>query len=226
MRRILPILAVLLAPSVVRADPVEQVRPLRDADVEKIVKDALTAWRVPGAAVAVVHDGKVIYLKGFGLRSVEARDPVTPDTLFPIGSCSKSFTTTALALLVDEGKVGWDDPVRKHLPAFRLSDPLADADVRLRDLLCHRTGLAAHDLLWCRAPWPPEERVRRAGLLPLDRPFRSAFQYQSTMYTAAGLVVSTSGQPWDTFVSKRLFSPLDMKTACCTTTAAEKRDDR
>jgi CubicO group peptidase (beta-lactamase class C family) len=175
--------------------------------------------------VAIVHDDQVIYLKGFGLRSVDARDAVTPDTVFPIGSCSKAFATTALALLVDDGKVGWDDPVRKHLPDFRLSDD--KADVRLRDLLCHRTGLAGHNLLWYRSPWGPEERVRRAGLLPLDRPFRTAFQYQSTMYTAAGLVVgAAAGEPWDVFVGKRIFAPLDMKSACCTTKEAEKHEDR
>src|SRR5438874_1350192 len=113
MRRLLLILgAVLIPPAAVRADPVEQVKPLDAAAADAAVRDALKAWRVPGAAVAVVRDGEVIYLKGFGVRSVEARDPVTPDTLFPIGSCSKAFTTTSLAMLVDEGKVGWDDPVR------------------------------------------------------------------------------------------------------------------
>jgi CubicO group peptidase (beta-lactamase class C family) len=228
MRRLLLILgAVVVPPAAVRADPVEQPRPLDAAAVDAAVREAMKAWQVPGAAVAVVRDGETVYAKGFGVRSVDARDPVTPDTLFPIGSCSKSFTTTSLALLVDEGKVGWDDPVRKHLPWFRLSDPLADKEVRLRDLLCHRTGLAGHDLLWYRAPWGPEERVRRAGLLPLDRPFRSAFRYQSTMYTAAGLVVgAASGDPWDVFVARRLFAPLGMTSACCTTREAEKRDDR
>jgi len=228
MRRLVLTLAALLAScGVARADPVEQPRPLDAGAVDAAVRDSLRAWHVPGAAVAVVRDGQIVYLKGFGVRSVDGTDAVTPDTLFPLGSCSKAFTTAALAFLVDEGKVGWDDPVRKHLPWFRLSDPLADRDVRLRDLLCHRTGLAGHDFLWYRSPWGPEERVRRAGLLPLDRPFRSAFQYQSTMFTAAGLVVgAASGEPWDAFVGKRLFEPLGMTTACCTTRAAEKHADR
>ena len=114
-----------------------------------------------------------------------------------------------MAILVDEGKMAWDDPVRKHLSYFHLSDPLADKDVRLRDLVCHRTGLAANDLLWYRAPWSMEEMVRRAGRLPLDQPFRTRFQYQSTMFTAAGLAVaSAADQPWQDFVQKRLFDPL------------------
>jgi CubicO group peptidase (beta-lactamase class C family) len=225
MRRLLPLLAVLLTPTLVRADPIEQVRPLDPRAVEQTVNESLKAWRVPGVAVAIVHNGEVIYLKGFGVRSVDGKDAVTPDTIFPIGSCSKAFTTTSLAMLVDEGKVAWDDPVNKHLTWFRLSDPLVE--VRVRDLLCHRTGLAGHNMLWYRAPWGPEERVKRAGLLPLDRPFRTAYQYQSVMFTAAGLVVgSASGEPWDAFVHKRIFAPLDMKTACCSTKEADKRDDR
>ena len=164
------------------------------AAIDAIVKKSLDAWHVPGVAVAVVRDGEVIYLKGHGVKSLDADDPVTPDTLFPIGSCTKAFTTAAMAILVDEGKMAWDDPVRKHLSYFHLGDPLADKEVTLRDLVCHRTGLAPHDLLWYRSPWPPEEIVRRAGLLPLDQPFRTRFQYQSTMFTAAGLAVGVGGR--------------------------------
>ncbi len=201
--------------------------PLDPAAVDAVVKKALDAWQVPGAAVAIVRDGEVIYLKGRGVKSLDADGPVTPDTLFPIGSCTKAFTTTAMAMLVDEGKMGWDDPVRKHLSYFHLSDPLADREVTLRDLVCHRTGLAPHDLLWYRAPWPPEEVVRRAGLLPLDRPFRTTFQYQSTMFTAAGLAVgSAAGRPWQDFVQKRLFDPLGMTASCFTSAAAAKSADR
>jgi CubicO group peptidase (beta-lactamase class C family) len=195
--------------------------------IDSLADEALRAWRVPGVAVAVVRGGDVAYLKGHGVRASGATDPVTPDTLFPIASCTKAFTTTALAVLADEGKVGWDDHVRRHVPTFHLGDALADADVRLRDLLCHRTGLKPHDLLWYRAPWPPEEAVRRVGLLPLDRPFRTAFQYQSTMFTAAGLAVrSASGVPWDELVRRRLLEPLGMTATVFTSTAAAKASDR
>jgi CubicO group peptidase (beta-lactamase class C family) len=203
---------VLLAwnPSPARAAPVDE------AAVDGLVRDALRSWGVPGVAVAIVRDDAVVYLKGHGVREAGQEAPVTPDTLFPIGSCSKAFTSAALALLVDLGKADWDDPVRKHLPWFRLSDPLADRAVTLRDLLCHRTGLRGHDLLWYRAPWTPEEAVRRAGLLPLDRPFRSAFQYQNTMMTAAGLAAAAAaGEPWDVLVRKRLFGPLGMTHSAC-----------
>jgi CubicO group peptidase (beta-lactamase class C family) len=220
-RALLPAALLLLCPHAGFA------RSLDKTAVDQAVRQALKAWHVPGAAVAIVRDDEVIYLAGHGVREAGEKAPVTPDTLFPIASCTKSFTTAALAILVDEGKVGWDDPVRKHLPFFHLSDPLADDEVKLRDLLCHRTGLAGHDLMWYRSPWGPEERVRRTGLLPLDRPFRSAFQYQSTMFTAAGLAIgSASGQSWADFVQKRLFDPLGMKSCLFTTTAAEKVADR
>jgi CubicO group peptidase (beta-lactamase class C family) len=195
--------------------------------VEDVVREALKAWHVPGVAVAIVRQDAVVYLRGHGLRAVDGKDPVTPDTLFPIASCTKSFTTSALALLADAGKLDWDDSVRKHLPYFRLADPLANDNVVLRDLVCHRTGLRAHDFLWYDAPWPAEETVRRAGRLPLDRPFRSAFQYQSTMFVAAGLAVAAAGGlPWDAFVQKRLLDPLGMTATRLTTSAAEKSADR
>jgi CubicO group peptidase (beta-lactamase class C family) len=196
------------------------------AAVDHVVEDALKAWDVPGVAVAIVRDDKVIYLKGHGVREVGRKDPVTPDTLFPIASCTKGFTTTAMAMLVDEGKMGWDDPVRKHLDYFRLADPLADANVTLRDLVTHRTGVRGHELLWYRSPWTPEEVVRKMALVKPDRPFRSSFQYQSTMFTAAGLAVGTAAKTsWTDFVQRRLLDPLDMKATTLTTTAAEKAPD-
>ncbi len=203
-----------------------QGEPSAKDSLDGLIRDALRVWSVPGAAVVVVRAGKVEHLAGHGFRTHAEKELVTPQTLFPLGSCSKAFTTAGLAMLVKEGKLSWDDPVRKHVSFFRLSDPLADKRVVLRDLLCHRTGLATRDLLWYRAPWTPEESVRRAGSLPLERPFRSAFQYQSTMFTAAGLALaSASGQKWNEFIERRLFGPLGMKTAGCST-ATYKSTDR
>jgi CubicO group peptidase (beta-lactamase class C family) len=197
------------------------------AAVDALVRDALKAWNVPGVAVAVVRDDQVVYLKGHGLRAVGSDRPVTPDTVFPLASCTKGFTTTLLAMLVDEGKIRWDDPVRKHLPWFRLADPLADREVTLRDLITHRTGLRGHDLLWYRSPLKQEELVRRAGLLPLDKPFRTTFQYQSTMFTAAGLAAGeTAKTTWADLVRKRIFEPLEMTASSLTTPEAEKSADR
>jgi CubicO group peptidase (beta-lactamase class C family) len=157
------------------------------------------------------------------VRELGSDKEVTADTLFPIGSCTKAFTATALALLVDEGKAGWDDPVRKHLPWFRLDDPFADRDVRLRDLLCHRIGLARHDLLWYRAPWSVEESVRRMAFLERSTSFRSTFEYNNLAYLAAGLAISSvAKQSWHEFVQERLFKPLKMNGAVFTSSDARK----
>jgi CubicO group peptidase (beta-lactamase class C family) len=197
------------------------------AGIDAVVRDALKAWGVPGVAVAVVRDDQVVYLRGHGLREIGTDRPVTPDTVFPLASCTKGFTTTVMAMLVDDGKLRWDDPVRKHLDWFRLADPLADRDVTLRDLVTHRTGLRGHEMLWYRSPWKQEEVVRRAGLLPLDKPFRTAFQYQSTMFTAAGLAAAAAAKTtWADLVRRRILDPLEMTGASLTTTEAEKAPDR
>ena len=184
---------------------------IQPAEIDRVIETARKAWDVPGIAVAIVHGEDTVYLKGFGVKRAGSADLVTPDTRFAIGSCTKAFTTTAMALLVGEGKMGWDDPVRKHLAYFRLSDPLADANVTMRDIVCHRTGLSRHDLLWFNSPWSREEIIRRIGLVPLSRPFRSAYQYQNIMFLTAGEAVGhIAGTTWEDVVSRRLLAPLGM----------------
>lgn len=191
-----------------------------------MVRQALAAWHVPGAAVGVVRGSDVVYLKGHGVRRAGSSEPVTPDTLFPIASCTKAFTTTAMAILVDEGKMAWDDPVRKYLPWLHLADPRADRLLTLRDLVTHRTGLRSHDMLWYRSELSQEEILRRLGKLPLDKPFRSTFQYQSMMFTAAGhAVAAAAGMPWADFVRRRLLDPLGMTGVVFTTPGACRRAD-
>jgi CubicO group peptidase (beta-lactamase class C family) len=204
------------------------LRPTVDPKtVDTIVRETMNAWQVPGVAVAIVRDDQITYLKGHGVRERGSEEAVTPDTLFPIASCTKAFTTTALAMLADEGKMEWDDPVKDHLKWFKLSDPLADAQVTMRDLLTHRTGLGSHDLLWYRSPWERDEIIRRIGKARPKHPFRSTFQYQSTMFAAAGAALEAiSTKKWDEFVQKRIFDPLGMTASCFTTAAAEQAPDR
>lgn len=118
------------------------------AALEAAVREGLGFWGVPGAGVAVVHGEEEFYVRGHGVRDLHTGEPVTPETLFGIASTTKAFTTAGLAMLMDEGKLAWDDPVRKHLPWFRLADPLAGAQVTVRDLVTHRTGLARNDMGW------------------------------------------------------------------------------
>jgi CubicO group peptidase (beta-lactamase class C family) len=194
--------------------------------IDELALGALRAWDVPGAALVVVTPDRVVHLKGYGLRELGGK-PVTPDTVFPLASCTKAFTTALVAALADDGKVAWDDPVRKHLPAFRLSDPAADALVRLRDLGSHRTGVGPHDLLWYRATWSQDEMVRRVGLVPLSRPFRTEMQYQSIMFIALGQAAARAGgKPWADLLRERLLAPLGMDGVSLTTTAAARRPDR
>ena len=188
---------------------------------------ALKAFHVPGAAVAVVRGDKVLVLKGYGRRSLGANDPVTPDTLFPLASCSKAFTTALLAMLVDDGVMDWDDPLRKHFSGFKLSDPNADALLTVRELLTHRTGLGGHDLLWYRAPWGIDHTMKQVPLLPLEYPFRSGYRYCSIPFMAAGRIAEKVGKgKWEELVRERICEPLEMKGVTFTTAEIPKDADR
>ncbi len=217
-----------------RTDTCPAPEPPPDAfakDLDAVVADARKTFGVPGVAVVVVRDGKVIHLKGYGDRSLAAgpakAEPVSPDTLFPLASCTKAFTSAAIAALVDDGKMDWDDHVRKHLPTFRLSDEAADKLVSVRDLLCHRSGIGPHDLLWYHAPWDLDEAVRRIPLLPLTLPFRGGYQYSSVTVLAAGKAAENrSGSGWDELVTDRLTKPLGMKAVAFTTKRAKEFPDR
>jgi CubicO group peptidase (beta-lactamase class C family) len=204
-----------------------QKKPLDIQAVAAIVNEALHKFEAPGAAVGIVRAGEVIHLAGYGRRDREAGRPVTPDTLFAIGSCSKAFTAAAIGALVEEGKMSWDDPVRKHLPGFRLRDPLADRDVTMRDLLGHRTGVVRHDILWLVHPhWGRDEVIRRACLLRQDRPFRSEFGYNNLQYLMAGEASArAAGTTWEKLVRTRLLAPLGMKDSNLSTTELVKSPD-
>lgn len=194
-----------------------------ESAIDGILRDAQAFWHAPGIAAVILHDDRILYLNGVGVRELGKDKPVTADTLFAIGSCTKAFTATALAILVAEDKAKWDDPIREHLPWFRLDDPLADRDVRLDDLLCHRIGLARHDLLWYGAPWDIEESVRRMAFLQRSTSFRSTYEYNNLAYLAAGLAIGAiAKQPWHVFVRERLFKPLLMNDVVFTSGEAQK----
>ena len=185
--------------------------------VDRIVREAMKSWGVPGVALVVVREGQVAYFNGFGRRDVDRPEPIDPDTLFPLASCTKAFTVADLALLADDGRLKWDDPVRQHVPDFHLADPNADNLVTLRDLVSHRTGVRGHDLLWYKAPWGQEESIRRMSRMPLEGQFRSTYAYNSIMFMVAGKAVGkfhTDG--WAGFTRERLLTPLGMKNTVLT----------
>ena len=181
-----------------------------DAYVTRAVKD----WGAVGLAVAVVKDGQLVFAKGYGVRELGKPDPVDAHTLFAIGSTTKAITAAALGMLVDEGKVRWDDPVSKYLPDFQVGDPYVTRNLVVRDLLTHDAGLANGDVLWRETDLTPEEVLRRARFIPVAYSMRSSFIYQNIMYAAAGAVVANaSGMPWREFVRTRVFAPLGMTGA-------------
>jgi CubicO group peptidase (beta-lactamase class C family) len=205
-----PLAAVLLSLLLSLAAAAQQ--PIDTKAVDKIITSAMRAWGIPGAAVAIVKNDRVVYVSGYGTKELGGTEPVTGETLFQIASTSKAFTSTGLAMLAAEKKLSFDDPVRQHLEYFHLNDVCADAQVTIRDIVSHRTGVKRHDELWDNSPLTREEVVRRIGKVELSKPFRSAYQYQNIMFIAAGEVVAkVSGMPWDEFVKTRIFQPLEMK---------------
>jgi CubicO group peptidase (beta-lactamase class C family) len=174
-------------------------------------RKAMADWKAPGLAVAIVKNGEVVLLEGYGVRDVGSQAPVTPDTLFAIGSATKAFTATSLALLVDEGKIAWDTPVRAYLPAFKLKDPMASERMTPRDLVTHRSGLPRHDRVWYAAPLSRRELVSRLEYLEPSTDLRTRYQYQNLMFMTAGhLAGEVAGTSWEDLVRTRIFSPLGM----------------
>jgi CubicO group peptidase (beta-lactamase class C family) len=186
-----------------------QEAPLQGFD--EYVNKALKDWEVPGVGIAIVRGDKVVLAKGYGVRKLGDPTPVDERTIFAIGSSSKAFTAAALAMLVDEGKIKWDDPVTKHLPGFELYDPYASKEMTVRDLLCHRSGLDRGDLMWYGSEYGRDEIIRRARFLRPSWSFRSQFGYQNIMYLTAGQIIpAVTGKSWDDFIKDRFFKPLGM----------------
>lgn len=181
------------------------------AHLREYVPKVLETWKVPGLALAVIRDGKVVLTEGYGYRDLEKKVPVTAETLFAIGSSSKAFTTAALGILVDEGKLEWDKPVRTWMPDFKLHDPFATERMTPRDLVSHRSGLPRHDFMWYGTPATRADLVSRLADLEPSADFRTRWQYQNLMYMTAGyLIEQVSGKSWEDFVRERLFTPLGM----------------
>lgn len=178
-----------------------------DDYVNKAMKD----WEVPGLAIAIVKDDKIVYAKGYGVRELGKPALVDEHTLFAIGSSSKAFTATSIAMLVDQGKLKWDDHVTQYLPGFQLYDPWVTREMTVRDLLTHRIGLERGDQLWYATPYSREEVLRRIRFLEPASSMRSKFGYQNIMFLAAGQIIpSITGNTWDDFVTERIFAPLGM----------------
>jgi CubicO group peptidase (beta-lactamase class C family) len=186
--------------------------PLRDLDA--FIERGMRDWQIPGMAVSVVRNDSVIYARGFGVRRLGAPEPVDEHTLFGIASVSKAFTAAALALLVDEGRLHWDDPVVQYLPDFRLYDPFVTQATTIRDLLTHRVGIGR--MTGNRLRWLPDrpraELIYRIRYLEPEQPFRSGYVYSNVAFMIAGEIIpAVTGTSWEDFVEQRLFAPLGMQ---------------
>jgi len=208
-----------------RADPAAVAKSAL-AGFDEFVDAAMKSWGVPGLAIAIVKDGQVVLAKGYGLRNVEKKLPVTPDSIFAIGSSTKAFTTMALGILVEEGKLSWDEPVVTYLPRFRLHDEVASKRMTPRDLVTHRSGLPRHDLVWYNAKLTRQELVDRLPFLEPNEDFRVKFQYQNLMYLTAGhLSAEVAGMPWEEVLRTRILNPIGMKNSNFAVAESQKSSD-
>ena len=193
-------------------------QPITSREIDSVVENTMKTFVVPGIAVALIKDGQVIHAKGYGVRSLNTGQKVDENTLFAIASNSKAFTTTALGILVDEGKLKLDDRVIDFIPEFRLYNPYVTEEFRIRDLLTHRSGLGlgAGDLMiWPdSASFTKEEIIHNLRYMKQVSGFRTKYDYDNLMYIVAGEIVErASGIPWEEFIEKRIMEPLKMKTS-------------
>ncbi len=196
------------------------------AAVEKAIDDRRKELGIPGISLVIVKDDKVVYLKGLGVKDFERKLPVTPDTLFAIGSSSKAFTAMTAVMSADEGKLSLDDSPKKFLPYFKLRDPDADARITIRDLLSHRSGLNRTDLAMVTGMLTREELIQVVGMAKPTAKLGEKFQYQNIMFAAAGEVVARAqNSTWDQVVADKIFKPLGMKATVTTDAAMQKSSD-
>src|ERR1035438_9097399 len=180
-----------------------------DDYMAKVLKD----WNGPGIGVGIVVGDKLVFAKGYGYRDYEHKLPFTPGTVCPIASNTKLFTAISAGMLVEEGKLTWDKPVRESVPSVRFYNEQLNNSVTLRDMLSHRTGITRHDTIWYKSDFTRKELFDRLKYLEPQEPMRQTFLYNNLMYAAVGYMIELqSGKTWEQFVRDRILNPLDMKS--------------
>src|SRR6266446_7983851 len=197
--------------------------------LDSFVARVLKTFEVPGLAVAIVKDGKVVLAKGYGVRKLGETTPVDEKTLFGIGSNTKAFTSAALATLVDEGKISWDDPVYQRLPGFQMYDPYVSHEMTIRDLLTHRSGMGLGEgdlLFWPHSTFTREDIIYRLRFMKPASSFRSRFAYDNLLYIAAGQIIpAVTGKSWEDYIRGRILLPLGMATTNLSNAAFKPGDN-
>ena len=178
---------------------------------ESLVDSMLIEKKVPGMAIGLIRDGKILMSKGFGYRDFEYEKPVDENTIFSIGSTTKAFVSAGLAMLDDENSLDWETPIKEYFPDFDLVDDVAEQEMTALDLVTHRSGLPRHDLLWYGTDFSRQELFERLAHLEPTKPFRTSFQYQNLMFMTAGMLIGEkSGSTWEEFTAEEIFRPLGM----------------
>jgi len=191
-----------------KAERAQKVLEGFDEKIEQAMKD----FNIPGLSIGVVVDGHVVAAKGYGMRDIERQLPMTPDTIVGIGSCTKAFCTFAIGRLVEEGLMGWNQPVLDILPDFRLSSQYATTNVTIRDLVTHHTGMGRHAYVWYNSKSSRQDLLKRIRHLDAACDIRERFIYGDMMYMIAGMALEKVAQkPWEEVISEKILKPLDMK---------------
>jgi CubicO group peptidase (beta-lactamase class C family) len=217
----LALILVFVRPAVAQTGP--------PADLDAYVARDMKTFDVPGIAIAIVKDGKVVVAKGYGVRKLGEAAPVDENTLFGIGSNTKAFTSAALASLVDEGKISWDDKVYERLKGFQMYDPYVSHEMTIRDLLTHRSGMGLGEgdlLFWPHTTYTRDDIIFRLRFMKPASSFRSRFAYDNLMYIAAGQIIpAVTGKPWEEYIREKILLPLGMKTSNLSTNAFKPGDN-
>jgi CubicO group peptidase (beta-lactamase class C family) len=195
-------------------------------DFDKYMEQVLKAWNAPGVGVGIVVKDRLVFAKGYGYRDYEKKLPITPNTQFQIASNTKLFTTMAIGLLVAEGKLDWDRPVRQFAPSIQFATEDLNNSVCIRDMLAHRTGISRHDLIWYKSDFTRKELFDRVKYLEPSQPIRQGFLYNNMMYAASGYIVELlSGQTWEEYLRQRIFGPLAMTSTLFSIKEMTKQPD-
>lgn len=191
--------------------PTNAQQKTNNKKLNAMIVQGMKDWKIPGLATIVVKDGEVVFNKTYGVKNLKTKEAIDGNTLFNMASTTKAMVAIAMGMLVDDGKLNWNDKVVDHLPYFKLSDPYITADARVKDLLTHNLGIANADALWMVDSLSTKETIKRFQFAKKAYPLRGGFTYQNIMYAIAGEVIAkVSGKPWNEFVTERIFEPLDM----------------
>jgi CubicO group peptidase (beta-lactamase class C family) len=223
MKKILPFLLSIIFVAQVHAQKTKSSADLRLSGIDSSLNRVIANWKGPGFAVAVVEKNKIIYMQGFGYRDIGAKLPVTPNTLFAIGSCTKAFTASLIGKLAAKDLVNLDKPVRDYLPELRFYNDEMNNQITLRDMMCHRTGLPRHDFSWLLFPTTRDSLVSRIQYMEPSGKVREKWQYSNFMFMAQGAVIEKiTHRSWEDNVRDSIFNPLGMKRSCFSVVNMEK----